>query len=110
MMPLSSKLGLLGAVWALALAGWIIMLAAEGYLAGTTSCELGPGTSVFGTAEWSWLPPGRTCTWELPGGPHADEPPVARLGVLLLFALWGGSLMLLRSGNRDPVTAESAVK
>jgi hypothetical protein len=83
-------------VWALALLVWIGLLAAEWYLTGDVACPLDPNSSVYGTAQWSWLPPGRTCTWQLPAGTHIDGAPTARLGTLLLFALWGASLLLLR--------------
>lgn len=90
------KLKALGAVWALTLLGWIVLLAVEWYFTDGVACPLDPNTSLHGTARWSWLPPGRTCTWELPAGTHTDDPPTARLGMLLLFVLWGASLLLLR--------------
>lgn len=36
-------------------------------LAGAAGCELAPGSSVFGDASRSWLPPGTTCTYDLSG-------------------------------------------
>ncbi len=39
--------------------GWWALSATRG----TTSCELGQGTSVYGQPGWSWAPPGPTCTW-----------------------------------------------
>lgn len=86
----------LSVLWALALLGWIALLGIEWYVTGSTACPLTPASSVYGTAEWSWLPPGRTCTWQLPGGTHADAPSPARVGIALLFILWGGSLLVLR--------------
>jgi hypothetical protein len=90
------KLKALSAVWALALLGWIVLLAAEWYFTDGVACPLDPNSSLYGTAQWSWLPPGRTCTWQLSEGTHTDGPPTARLGMLLLFALWGASLLLRR--------------
>ncbi|WP_344126196.1 hypothetical protein [Saccharopolyspora halophila] len=55
-----------------------------------------PSSSPRGTPEWSWLPPGRTCTWQLPEGTHTDTPSLARVGIALLLILWGASLLLLR--------------
>lgn len=86
----------LGVLWTLALLGWITLLGIEWYFTGSTACPLTPTSSIYGTAEWSWLPPGRTCTWQLPGGTHTDAPSLARVGIALLFILWGGSLLVLR--------------
>lgn len=91
----------LSAVWVLALLIWGVMLGVEWYFSGPASCALDPGSSLYGTAEWSWRPPGRTCTWNLEGVMHVDGPPAARLGVLLLFLLWGASLLLLRPSRRE---------
>lgn len=91
----------LSAVWVLALLVWGVFLGVEWYFSGPVSCALGSGSSVYGTAAWSWLPPGRTCTWDLQGVTHTDGPPVARLGMLLLFVLWGVSLLLLRPGKEE---------
>lgn len=90
----------LGALWALALLGWIVLLAIEWYLTGPTNCPLTPTSSLYGTAEWSWLPPGSTCTWEVPGGTHTDAPSSARVGIVILFILWGGSLLVLRRSRK----------
>lgn len=90
----------LGALWALALLGWIVLLVIEWYSSGQTACPLTPTSSRYGTAGWSWLPPGRTCTWEVPGGMHTDGPSSARIGIAILFLLWGGSLLLLRRDRK----------
>lgn len=95
------KFKFLSAIWVLALLVWDILLAAEWYFSGPVSCALDSGSSVYGTAEWSWLPPGRTCTWDLQGVTHTDGPPAARLGMLLLFVLWGVSLLLLRPRTKE---------
>ena len=34
-------------------------------IVGDAGCELGSGSSVFGEASRSWLPPGTTCTYDL---------------------------------------------
>lgn len=89
-------LKVLSAVWGASLLGWVALLAVEWYLTGPAACPLNSTSSIYGTEQWSWLPPGRSCSWELPGGTHTDGPPTARVGILLLFALWGLSLLLLR--------------
>lgn len=97
-----TKLKALSAVWALALLGWIVLLAAEWHFTDGVACLLDPNISLYGTAQWSWLPPGRTCTWELAEGMHTDGPPTARLGILLLFSLWGATLLLCRQKEGSP--------
>ena len=70
-------------------------------------CELVPGSSVLGEASRSWLPPGTTCTYELPIGPgepvvFVERPSALRLvvvGVVVAGPLAG---WLLR---RRPATA-----
>ena len=44
--------GLIVVAW-LGLAAW----------SGDSACEFSPGTSLYGEATVSWLPPGRTCTY-----------------------------------------------
>ncbi|GLU49893.1 hypothetical protein [Nocardiopsis ansamitocini] len=92
-----------GIAWLAATALWLGLLVAEWATSGPTSCDLSPGSSVFGTVSWSWLPPGRTCTWVLglDSGPVTvvHGPPTARLGTAAVLALWGASLVLL--GRRD---------
>ena len=52
-------------------------------------CELTPGSSVFGEATRSWLPPGTTCTYELsPYGRLVLSPSPMRL-VVIALALTG---------------------
>lgn len=100
-------LKVLSALWIGALLIWVGLLAAEWYLSGPTACALDPASSLYGTSQWSWLPPGRTCTWQLALADrtytHTDDPPTARLGVLLLFALWGASLVLFRRRRKESV-------
>lgn len=52
------------AVWTAALLYVLGCLVAPS-LVGTSSCELAPGSSVFGEASRSWLPPGTTCTYDV---------------------------------------------
>ncbi len=87
-------------VWALALLGWLILLALEWYSTGPSACALDPAASVYGTAQWSWLPPGRVCTWSLPSGTHTEGAPLARVGMVALFALWGASMLVLRARGK----------
>lgn len=51
---------------------------------GDTACEISRGSSLYGQASVSWLPPGRTCTYTdvLPGETHVDSPDWSRLVVL----------------------------
>lgn len=76
------------------------LLAAEWFLTSPIGCPLAPGSSVFGTAQWSWLPPGRARAWEVPSGTHPDGPPFARLGMPLLLAPRGTSLLLPREDQQ----------
>ena len=52
-------------------------------------CELVPGSSVLGEASRSWLPPGTTCTYELPIGPGEPVVFVERPSALRLVVLGG---------------------
>jgi hypothetical protein len=58
----------------LLIAGWAVwvlaLLVVLGYLVapsivGDAGCELIRGSSVYGEASGSWLPPGTTCTYDL---------------------------------------------
>ena len=43
--------------------------------------------SMYGQAEWSWLPPGVTCTYPSPANPAyeiEESPPMARVGEIVL--------------------------
>jgi hypothetical protein len=73
-------------------------------LLGDLSCELVPGSSLYGEASRSWLPPGRTCTYdlsaigsELPGSFVTTTPSPLRL-VFVAIAIAG--LPLLRYLSR----------
>ncbi len=69
--------GLLGwTLWAVAVLSLVAWWAAPAVLGDALSCELTPGSSVYGRADRSWLPPGATCTY----------PPAAtgRSGVLVV--------------------------
>ncbi|GAA3732544.1 hypothetical protein GCM10022402_11380 [Salinactinospora qingdaonensis] len=89
-----------GAVWLGAALVWIGLLAVEWYLSGPTACPLTSETPVYGTAQWSWWPPGRICVWELSIGTEeytiTDHPSHSRLAIPLLLLLWGASLLTLR--------------
>ena len=55
-------------LWAVLALGWVAALAGVRVLSGMhpdSSCELFPGESGLGTPGWSWVPLGRTCTYEL---------------------------------------------
>lgn len=56
-------------------------------------CDFGLASSVFGTADWNWFPPGTTCTWTLGGVEHVDSPEWSRFAVLAV-ALGGVPLGL----------------
>jgi len=51
---------------------------------GSTSSEFQQGSSLYGDASVSWLPPGRTCTWVGLAGEHVDRPDLSRLLVVAL--------------------------
>ena len=63
---------------------------------GDATCELAPGSSFYGEAHTSWLPPGTTCTYDLgPGIPtHTDSPSPLRMLVVFMAVL--GPLVSLR--------------
>jgi hypothetical protein len=71
-------------------------------------CDFGEASSLYGTADRSWLPPGTTCTWEMNGIAHVDSPEPARFAVLAM-ALLGVPLglylrRLLRPTREDAMT------
>lgn len=71
-------------LWAASLLYVLGCLAAPSVL-GSLGCELTPGSSVYGEASRSWLPPGTTCTYELRGyGPYVTHPSPARLLVVAM--------------------------
>lgn len=86
-------------LWLIATASWIALLGLEWYTSGPLACPLTPDSSLYGTADWSWFPPGHVCSWEVTAAGDTftitEEPPVARLGVLILLSLWGASLVTL---------------
>jgi hypothetical protein len=57
---------------------------------GDSACEFTPGSSNYGEATLSWLPPGRTCTYRdvIAGEVHTDGSEWTRL-LVLAFALVG---------------------
>lgn len=62
------------ACWGLAVLAALAVLAIPSFV-GDTGCELVPGGSFFGRAGRSWLPPGTTCTYDVPGvGRYVDGP------------------------------------
>ena len=82
--------------------------------AGDLACELGAGTSIYGSAEWQWFPPGQHCFYPPDGERLAtlieQGPPVSRSVAVIVFALWGASLLVLRprpARDRPPVTPRS---
>lgn len=53
--------------------------------------------SVFGHSEWSWLPPGQVCHWDLASGLTATTgPSYISLLIPLILALWGFSIFASR--------------
>lgn len=93
-------------LWLTVSCAWIALLTLEWLTHGPVSCPLEPGTSLYGTSSWSWLPPGRVCTWEITvdAGTYTvtDEPPIARLGIAALLLLWGASILTLVSRREPP--------
>jgi hypothetical protein len=84
-------------VWGALAAALVGTLVVEAMLLGPTSCELAAGSSIYGEASWSWLPPGVACRWELELG--GDVPVVvtsgpswARMGMALVLAGWAAAL------------------
>ena len=99
-------------LWALCCAGYGGYLMLERGLMGWTSCPLAEGSSEYGEATWSWLPPGVTCTWRGVSSNGSGEyvlvqsPPPSRavLGAVLLA--WGGTLAVVAWASR-PASSES---
>ena len=84
-------------VWSAAVAVPVGVLVVEALLLGPTACELAAGSSVYGDATWSWLPPGVACRWELEVGGDTSTvvtsgPSWARVGMLLLLVGWGAAI------------------
>ncbi|SHG87058.1 hypothetical protein [Geodermatophilus nigrescens] len=70
-------------------------------LFGDSTCELTRGSSVYGEASRSWLPPGTRCTYEAgPSTGLAEElvvdPPARRLAVVAVAVAGGPALLVLR--------------
>jgi hypothetical protein len=59
------------AVWLLVALCWVLLLVAEKLTTDSLACELVPNSSIYGQADWSWLPPGKSCTWT--GNVHGAE-------------------------------------
>jgi len=90
------------AVWLLLLLAWIARLALEAG-AGSVGCELTPGSSVFGTPNWGWFPPGVTCTYLLPDGHTVVQgPPALRWLVAAVLLLGVLALATARTRGRRP--------
>ena len=88
-------------LWSFALGAWSILIAVESVFTTTSACELAPGSSIYGEASWTWMPPGRVCEWTLSIGGSSvsvvSEPPVARLGILVVLIVWAGTIFWVRS-------------
>ena len=41
------------------------------------TCELAPASSIYGTGDWSWIPPGLNCTYRLGEEGRVTVPPPA---------------------------------
>jgi opacity protein-like surface antigen len=73
----------------------------------TLMCDFGEASSLFGSADRTWLPPGTTCSWNVNGIEHVDSPDPSRFAVLAM-ALLGVPLGLylrrvLRPAHDDAV-------
>ncbi len=62
------------------------------------SCELSPGSSVYGEPGWSWLPVGHTCTWPASAGLPAitEGPSWLTMVPAALLLLWGMAILIER--------------
>ncbi len=84
-------------LWAASVLYVVACLAAPSVV-GDIGCELTPGSSFYGEASRSWLPPGTTCTWELESyGRYVTSPSPVRL-VVVVMALAGLPLVRYVSG------------
>ena len=92
------------AVWGLVALMMLASLTFEGLvLTGPLSCELVPGSSVFGQSHWSWIPLGRYCVYDLGNGlPQYVVGPSMRRGWVALTLLgWPLSLYALLRAIRS---------
>lgn len=88
------------ACWALSVAAALAVLAIPTII-GATGCKLVPGTSFYGTMSRSWLPPGATCTYDVPGiGRHVERPSPFTLAPFAVAVLGLPVLRHLTRGRR----------
>lgn len=90
-------------MWLVAVLGFLVWLGFEAATLGPASCELVPGSSLYGDASWSWLQLGQVCTWEHP--PESAEewqrgPGLSRWMFVALLTAWFASLRLLSAPRR----------
>jgi hypothetical protein len=53
-------------VWWVVAVAWALSLVLQRTIFfGPASCELTAGSSVYGSSEWSWAPPGIACRYDL---------------------------------------------
>ena len=91
--------------------GWVV----SAVYSGDTACEFTPGSSNYGEASVSWLPPGRTCTYQDatdPGQPHVDSPDWSRFLVLgiAVFGLPMARYMQRDHTNQPAETSSEAIE
>lgn len=91
----------LGLGW-LAVAGIGVAYAVMLQLLGDAGCEPTPGSSTYGTFEWSILPPGPTCTFTMvPHGFDAVRGPTPVMSIwLLVLAVWAVAIVIYRPTSR----------
>lgn len=71
-------------------------------------CDFGEASSLFGSADRSWLPPGTTCSWNVSDIEHVDSPDPSRFAVLAM-ALLGVPLGLYLRRLLRPARDEAMV-
>ena len=86
-------------VWVVAVLSVVAWWTAPAVFGDALLCELAPGSSVYGRADRSWLPPGNTCTYPSPSGVLVAGPPPWRLAVVAV-AVAGGAALVGRVGHR----------
>lgn len=86
-------------LWGLCVLGWVALLAVQAYQ-GDLGCELYPGSSYFGSAQWQWAPPGQACTWQLPDGRIVTEARTGSPAVPGLLVLWPVTVLAVARARR----------
>ena len=81
----------------------LLLVLGAWFLSSDFDCEVTPGDSNFGTAEWTWLPVGTACRWteELNGVDRLEAPGWLLTVVVAVTGLVGIVLLLASLPRRS---------